>query len=127
MCNVPFECQFSMYSAGVCFVTSELLISTSIDQRLNMWRVDAEEKTLKLVHSRTHDVADSSSLLVHSSRYRAGSECCNGVRSYVCVLCTVLKNSSYDYSEEVTVMVCGIGMQYFRFSASNISFDQEQK
>ena len=44
-----------------------VVVSTSVDQRLNVWRVGPH--SLTLCSSLTHDVADVAALKVHSSRY----------------------------------------------------------
>ena len=57
-----------VYYIGVKFLKSNLLVTTSIDQRLNLWSYDPMEATIKLASSFTHDVADVASLQV--LRYR---------------------------------------------------------
>ena len=52
------------------------MITTAVDQRLNVWQVDREEEeegngALKLMSSHTHDVADPSSLRAYSTRSAA--------------------------------------------------------
>ena len=53
--------------AGVEWLCAGVVVSTSIDQRLNVWRVGPP--SLTLCSSLTHDVADVAALKVHSSRY----------------------------------------------------------
>lgn len=52
---------------GVCFAGKDLVMTTSIDQRLNVWKVN-EEGGIELSSSHTHDVADPSSLATYSTR-----------------------------------------------------------
>lgn len=52
---------------GISFVGEDLVMSSSIDQRLNVWKF-AGSKEVELVSSSTHDVADASSLLTYSNR-----------------------------------------------------------
>ena len=47
---------------------SDLLVTTSIDQRLNVWSYDSVARSLKLSSSFTHDVADVASLQVLNNR-----------------------------------------------------------
>ncbi len=51
--------------AGVCFIGDGLVASTSIDQRLNIWKASMESG-IQLLSSHTHDVADPSSLVAYS-------------------------------------------------------------
>ena len=43
-------------------MTASLLVTTSVDQRLNLWSYDSREAMLKLTTSFTHDVADVASM-----------------------------------------------------------------
>ena len=50
------------------FLKKDVLVTTSIDQRLNVWSHDSAASTLKLTSSLTHDVADVTSLQVLRKR-----------------------------------------------------------
>ena len=47
---------------GVQFLEDNLLVTTSVDQRLNVWRYDPVKSTVRLTSSLTHDVADAADL-----------------------------------------------------------------
>ena len=49
-------------------MTASLLLTTSVDQRLNLWSYDSGESMLKLTSSFTHDVADVASMEVLRNR-----------------------------------------------------------
>ena len=59
---------FCACNVGVLFLNESLLVTTSIDQRLNMWSYDSGTPTLKLTSSVTHDVADVASMKVLRNR-----------------------------------------------------------
>ena len=44
------------------FLKANLLVTTSVDQRLCLWNYDSGEAMLRLVSSFTHDVADVASM-----------------------------------------------------------------
>lgn len=52
---------------GISFVGEDLVMSSSIDQRLNVWKF-ARDQDVELVCAHTHDVADASSLLVYANK-----------------------------------------------------------
>ena len=58
---------------GVCFISLDLVMTTSIDQRLNTWRI-SREAGIWLVSSVTHDVADTTSLAAYKTRYECVGE-----------------------------------------------------
>lgn len=60
---------------GVQFLNGDALVTTSVDQRLNVWSYDPQAATLKLTSSFAHDVADATSLQVLSNRF--GGSVCN--------------------------------------------------
>lgn len=62
-----FERFPSMFLGG-CFIGEGLAMTTSIDQRLNIWKF-AREEGLKLVSSHTHNIADPTSLAAYNTRY----------------------------------------------------------
>ena len=44
-------------------------MTTSVDQRLNLWSYDSGKATLKLTSSFTHDVSDVASMEVLKARF----------------------------------------------------------
>ena len=62
-------------------------MSTSMDQRLNVWRVSRDDG-ITMVSSHTHDVADPSSMATYSTRC-----------VYVCVFMCVDPICFYIYQE----------------------------
>ena len=52
---------------GVGFIGESEVVSTAIDQRLNVWQVH-EEDGIQLLASTTHDVADPTSLGVFNTK-----------------------------------------------------------
>ena len=52
---------------GACFTADGLVMTTSLDQRLNIWKL-AREEGIQLVSSQTHDVADCVSLAAYNTR-----------------------------------------------------------
>ena len=53
---------------GVCFAGEGVVMTTSTDQRLNVWKVSGEGGGIELLSSHAHDVADPSSLAVYNTR-----------------------------------------------------------
>ena len=56
------------YNTGVQFLEDNLLVTTSVDQRLNIWHYDPVKSTVKLTFSFTHDVADAANLKALKNR-----------------------------------------------------------
>ena len=61
-------------NAGVKFLKVDLLVTTSVDQRLSLWSYDSGEAMLKLASSFTHDVADVASMEVLKNRLAIAAE-----------------------------------------------------
>ena len=95
------ECEFT----GVSFLSDSVVVTTSIDQRLSIWRIStATECTARIdfMYSHTHDIADVSSLKLYCWRYMNNSQLLSNAH---CVF-TCRENKA------VAVM-CGIGIQCF--------------
>ena len=67
-----FKCAFltTFSFSGVKFLHPDTLVTTSVDQRINVWQLvgSSSEKPLRLVSSHFHDVADTAALQLYHSK-----------------------------------------------------------
>lgn len=66
---VPLLTTFSFFS-GVKFLRPDTLVTTSVDQRINVWQLvgSSSEKPLRLVSSHFHDVTDTAALQLYHTK-----------------------------------------------------------
>ena len=65
---LPLSLSFLL--SGVKFLRPDTLVTTSVDQRINVWQLvgSSSKKPLRLVSSHFHDVADTAALQLYHTK-----------------------------------------------------------
>ena len=66
------------------FLGDNLLATTSVDQRLSVWRYDPVKSTIRLTSSFTHDVADAANLQALKNRLECQPDTSEGKSQLSC-------------------------------------------